>query len=106
MMNSLLLNMDKKKFLKPDWRRIILTILLWLLTFVAHLTPRPLPTYEQSLLNKILTFPYLSCYQFPAKTLVAILCWLLSPIIIWYLIACILFYSYDTLRAKFRGKNK
>ena len=105
MANSLLFSMDVKKFLKPDWRRIAFTILLWLLTFAAWSTPSRLPTYEPSLLNKILTFPYIFCYQFPAKTFMAILCWFLFPIIIWYLLACVLFYSYDSFKAKIQPKS-
>lgn len=88
-----------REFLKPDWRKIIITIVMTMLTLInSMMLISCAGPCEQSLFNKILTLPHIFCYRFPSLTVFAVICWLASPVIIWYLLSCLIIFIYDRVK--------
>lgn len=91
--------LNLKEFLRPDWRKTSLTIVLSVLSlsisflFSGHLEELPLWL-------KVFIFPYLFFREIYLQSMFDFLNWLIFPLAIWYLFSCIILSLYDKFRKK------
>lgn len=107
--------MNWKEFFKLDWKKILFIIVLSGLTYGYLLFPVPQTAfYEPSLLTKILIVilgcPFRICSpllfkEVPEIRPEGILCLLISSLITWYLISCIIVFISENLK-KILGRKK
>jgi len=95
--------LNLKEFFVPNGKKIILTVTLTILTYIHLFTSiivEAPAVYKQPVFLKIFGFPLFSCFLFEQLPLTQFLCLFLSPIIIWYILVCIVFFIYNKFRKK------
>jgi len=104
-LSNMTISKDKKKLFILDQRKVILTVVLTSLTYLYLLTAIRVEApavYQQPAFLKIFGFPTFDWLLDKPNLLVA----LLSPIIIWYFVSCIVFFVWDMFKEKFRIQKK
>jgi len=95
--------MNPKQFLKPDWRKIVMFIILSIIFLVIYKYKLSLMVGELPLLfpAKGLPLPiYIGCpekMECPEKLLKVLL---MIDLIFWYFISCFIIWIYDKVREK------
>lgn len=93
--------MTLKQFLKPDWRKIVLfVIVLFLLTFFLGIKFSAIPEIESII--EIGYPPFLTIIEgfLGNKTYKWNFTNLIFNIVIWYLLSCVIIWIYDKIKKK------
>ena len=96
--------MNIKQFLKPDWRKVVVFILLFIISTLARANLFPNRKLEPPFPPFVFGMPFVSFYVYPVVELGSITKYnfigLIGNVIFWYFLSCFLFWFYDKLKKK------
>jgi hypothetical protein len=95
--------MNWKKFLKPDWRKILLTILIGILAFLIFMETgiycKPCASETECVcpysLPQLLSFPIFIIWAQSNDWII-----ISSSILYWYILSCLIVWIYDKVKKK------
>jgi len=107
---NVIIRMNLKQFLKPNWRKILILVIFILLFLLDNYITNPFEEHLSksswlSSLHSILWYPYtfltlpLFAFTMPITGIMFII-FLLIIIIYWYLLSCFIVWLYDKFKKK------
>lgn len=93
--------MNWKEFLKPDWRKIVIFVILFvMLIIIANLyPPKLIPSWLENL-NIIFYFPDFFIFEILKLSISTVIFLFILDLIYWYLLSCLIVWVYDKVKKK------
>jgi hypothetical protein len=96
--------MSIKQFLKPDWRKILIFIMLFIISTLTRANLFSNYEVKYPFYPFVLGTPFVFCYVYPIVELTPEIRFnflgLFGDIIFWYFISCFVFWIYDKFKKK------